>query len=169
MLLQEGKYPQWEMSVTFETWVTFHFLHLASSAARAPFFSYCSPPAHPVANKGLMSSPHHLPHSTRDTDREWVMDYDWTNVDGQTTATYFTHWIFSGLFVSSICWRRMNNDSLSGKRGNHKMKFLFDYWIFILKKKMPHHMLTQYLQWCVAHGYALHVTIPLLACLYSQF
>lgn len=89
MLLKEDKHPQWEMSVTFETWVTFHFLHLASSVA---FFSDCSPPAHPVANRGLMSSPHHIPHSTRDTDREWVMDYDWTSVDGQITATYFTNW-----------------------------------------------------------------------------
>lgn len=165
MLLKEDKHPQWEMSVTFETWVTFHFLHLASSVA---FFSDCSPPAHPVANRGLMSSPHHIPHSTRDTDREWVMDYDWTSVDGQITATYFTNWIFSELFVSSICWRRVNTDFPSGKRGNHKMTFLFDYWIFILKKKMPHYMLTQCLRGCVVPGYALHITIPLLACHYSR-
>lgn len=132
MLLKEDKHPQWEMSVTFETWVTFHFLHLASSVA---FFSDCSPPAHPVANRGLMSSPHHIPHSTRDTDREWVMDYDWTSVDGQITATYFTNWIFSELFVSSICWRRVNTDFPSGKRGNHKMTFLFLITEFLFWKR----------------------------------
>lgn len=166
MLLKEDKHPQWEMSVTFETWVTFHFLHLASSVA---FFSDCSPPAHPVANRGLMSSPHHIPHSTRDTDREWVMDYDWTSVDGQITATYFTNWnIFwvirelhlleEGEYWLPVWEKRKPQDDV----------LVLDYWIFILKKKMPHYMLTQYLRGCVVPGYALHITIPLLACHYSR-
>lgn len=94
-------------------------LHLISShspAARVVFLDDCSPPVHPVANRGLIICPHHIPHNTNATDGGWLMDCDCANVDRRTNAN--THHIvtifWAELWVSTICWRRGNNDFLSG-------------------------------------------------------